>query len=132
MRNCLTSIPRRALRDAYDRITNDGDNVRAAIRRIIMGIQNMPRDAFLRWKDYMMECRNGKLLNMIKANRLKDAMKNIPNRTLKDGFDRVTGDSNKIAGALRRIMLLYLRKPKESFDRWRNYLLGVNRKEILD
>mmetsp|Transcript_26269 Transcript_26269/g.4531 ORF Transcript_26269/g.4531 Transcript_26269/m.4531 type:complete len:81 (+) Transcript_26269:910-1152(+) len=80
----------------------------------------------------MVECRNGKLLNIIKANRLRDAMIHIPSRTLRDGFDRVTGDSNKVAGALRRVMLLYMRKPKESFDRWRNYVAEVNTKGILD
>mmetsp|Transcript_26269 Transcript_26269/g.4529 ORF Transcript_26269/g.4529 Transcript_26269/m.4529 type:complete len:169 (+) Transcript_26269:388-894(+) len=46
LRNCLSSVPRRVLRDAYDRTLNNGDNVKAAIRRIAIGIQNMPRDAF--------------------------------------------------------------------------------------
>jgi len=43
-------------------------------------------------------------LNAIKARELKDKLESIPSRTLKDGFDRIVGDGNKMKGVIKRML----------------------------
>ena len=50
LRNALSSIPRRTLREAMNQINDQDNHVKRAIRILVLNIQNGPKNAFTDWK----------------------------------------------------------------------------------
>jgi hypothetical protein len=46
----LLNIPRRVIKDAYERITTNDKSVSSALRRLAIEIQRKPKAAFDKWK----------------------------------------------------------------------------------
>jgi len=44
------------------------------------------------------------LLNAIKARELKECLERIPNRIVKDAYERINGDGNKLKGVIKRML----------------------------
>jgi len=51
---------------------------------------------------------------------------------LKDGYDRIIGDGNKLAGVIKRILGIYARKPRDAFNKWKDWLNNIKNKGLLD
>jgi hypothetical protein len=64
-------------------------------------------------------------LNIDRAHKLNKTLNNIPRRTLKDAHDRIIGDGNKAAGAIRRMVNMYRQKPRDAFNLWKKYVNDV-------
>lgn len=90
------------------------------------------KSAWWRWKDFVDNVRAGKILNAKNAERLAAILANVPRRRVKDAYDRIIGDGNKLAGVVRRLLLQAQKKPKEAFDKWAKYVDDVNKKKLLD
>jgi hypothetical protein len=46
----LLSIPKRTIKDAYERIIGDGSKLAGVMRRLTIEAQRRPKDAFQKWK----------------------------------------------------------------------------------
>eukprot|EP00360_Condylostoma_magnum_P001327 CAMPEP_0168316314 /NCGR_PEP_ID=MMETSP0210-20121227/15183_1 /TAXON_ID=40633 /ORGANISM="Condylostoma magnum, Strain COL2" /LENGTH=67 /DNA_ID=CAMNT_0008296479 /DNA_START=1 /DNA_END=200 /DNA_ORIENTATION=- len=63
-----------------------------------------PKESFDRWRNYVTGVNTKGILDQARAQRLNNCLNRIPNRTLKDGFNRVVGDGDKVSGAIRRLL----------------------------
>ena len=55
----------------------------------------------------MESLRKGEILDSMKAEKLKNALRKIPIRTLRDSYQRILGNGNKTAGALKNLFRVY-------------------------
>jgi hypothetical protein len=132
LKNALGNIPKRTLKDATERIIGNADKVKGVLRRLQLDLLHKCKDAFIRWKDFKQNCDKKLILDSLKTQKLKLSLSLVPKRTLRDALDRVVGDSDKVAGTLRRLQLHYNRKPKEAFDKWKDYLNEAKKKNLLN
>jgi hypothetical protein len=63
---------------------------------------------------------------------LNEHLHKIPQRTLRNGFNKVIGEGDNVKGAIRRMLIAYQKKPKDAFDQWKRYLEMVKNKQLLD
>ena len=89
LKNSLQRIPRRVVRDAYDRILGDGKVVAGAMRRLALQIQKRKQAAFLLWKS---KAQVSKHSSLSKGNKLKNLLHKAANRTLRSAFTKILGD----------------------------------------
>ena len=61
-----------------------GDKVKGLLKNLENSIKNLPRDALNLWKKFNEDIKKGILLDNIRAQKLKYAMRRIPDRTMKD------------------------------------------------
>lgn len=132
LQESLYKIPQRTLRDAYQRIIGDGNKVQGAIRRILLAANRRPHDAFAKWRNYINDIKNKTLLDAIKARGLREALSKIPQRRLKDAYDRVVGGGDKVAGAMRRFVLSANRIPRDALYRWQRYVDACKNGDLLN
>ncbi|CAG9311042.1 unnamed protein product [Blepharisma stoltei] len=132
LKNALRNIPKRTMKDAADRVKGEGDKVKGAIRGAIMALKKKPRDAMQKWKDFVEDCKKRKTLDALNAKKLQTALEKLPQRTLRDAHNRIVGEGNKVAGALRRLEINLKKKPKQAFDKWKDYLRAVKEKKLMD
>ena len=64
-------------------------------------IQKLPRGAINQWKKYVEGIKAGKILENLKAQKLKILLQILPIRTMKDAKQRILGGGDKIKGAIR-------------------------------
>jgi hypothetical protein len=122
LKDCLEKIPSRVLRDGYERINGDGSKLTGAIKRLVHASERMPRDALKKWRDYLAIARSQGLLNALKARELKECLEQIPNRVIKDAYERIVGDGSKVTGVIKRLLHAAHRKPREALKRWRDWV----------
>jgi hypothetical protein len=115
----LEKIPSRVLRDAYERINGDGNKLKGIMKRMIKQYEKRAHDAFRKWKQWLVDSKSRGLLNAIKARELKDKLESIPSRTLKDGFDRIVGDGDKLKGVIKRMLKQYEKRAFDAFRKWK-------------
>ena len=53
-------------------------------------------------------------------------------KTLKDGFERITGDGNKIKGVIRSILANFRKRPKQALEKWKKFIENCRKKNFLD
>jgi hypothetical protein len=86
-------------------VLGDGNKVAGAMRRFILSAQKIPGDCINKWRQYVQMCKNGDIMNAMKARRLREIMNSIPRKTLKDTFSSVTADSkDKVIGAIKKFV----------------------------
>jgi hypothetical protein len=130
LRNALSRIPRRTLNDSMERIIG-GDKVRGALQKMIHRVEKMPKEAYDRWWNFVLNCRNKGLHDEIRAQKLKNALSRIPRRALNDSIERIIG-GDKVRGALQKMIHRVEKMPKEAYDRWWNFVLNCRNKSLLD
>jgi hypothetical protein len=74
----LHKIPQRTLRNGFNKVIGEGDNVKGAIRRMLIAYQKKPRDAFNLWKQWLNDVKQKKLLDTIKVKQLRECLSKIP------------------------------------------------------
>ena len=132
LNNVLRGIPRRTIKDAYERVIGGGNKMAGIMRRLTIEAQKKPKQAFNRWQKYVDQTKQKQLLNNANANRLNNVLRGIPRRTVKDAYERVLGSGNKMAGIMRRLTIEAQKKPKQAFNRWQKYIDQTKQKQLLD
>ena len=131
MKNALKKPTKKAIRSARDRTTPDlvgVQKLKAFAQRLI----RRPRDALNLWKDYVKNVKQGALLDNIKARQLEKMLKNIPLRTSKDAVNRIVGEGDKVAGALRSLESKIKQIPRQALSLWKKYNQDAKTGKILD
>ena len=116
LKNSLERLTRRSLRDTAQRISGDGDIIKARLRGVIKKLNDLPKDALKTWKAYVLSCHNKKLLDNLRSQKLFLALFKIPKSTLRGVCERLLGEGNLVKGAIRRIQLSIQKKPKAAFE----------------
>jgi hypothetical protein len=83
---------------------------------LILAYQKKPRDAFTLWKQWLNDVKQKKLLDTIKVKQLNEHLHKIPQRTLRNGFNKVIGEGDNVKGAIRRMLIAYQKKPRDAFN----------------
>ena len=104
LKNSLTKIPVRNLRNIFERIIGDGDSIKGAIRRILIAFKFLTRNAFDTWSQFNISCSKKQLFDNCRSQKLRIAFQNIPRRVAKDAYSRIIGDGNKVKGAVKCIV----------------------------
>ena len=128
----LTKIPKRTMRMTYSRVQGQGNLLGGVFKNLETAIKNMPRIALSKWKDWMTAVKSGKILEAIKAEKLKNALRRIPNRVLKDGLQRIIGNGNKVAGAIKGVFRVYRNMMVKGLSVWRGYIENCRKKRFMD
>jgi hypothetical protein len=61
------------------------------------------------------------ILDRVKAQQLQETLLRIPRRTVKDCYERIIGDGNKLADALRRLEHELQKKNRDAFNMWKTF-----------
>ena len=128
----LTNVPRRTLRDAYQRIIGEGDKVKGALKNIVNAFAKLTKRSIEKWKQYIHLCKSKTILDNLRSEKLKSTLSKIHLRTLKDCQERIVGEGSKVKGALRRILLAGQKKPKCAFENWKKFVASCKNNSILD
>ena len=72
------------------------------------------------------------MLDTIKAEKLKEKLRKIPTRVLRDTFQRTLGDGNKIVGALKNLFRVYQNLLKNGYSQWKSYVKDCRSQKLLD
>ena len=135
LQNCLMNIPRRALRESYERVKGiifASPAVKKCIQRLDQLLKRKPKQAFEKWRNFANAVKNNLILNNLKSQRLSICLNKVPRRVLRDAVQRIIGDGSKVKGAIKQIYNTLLRKPKTAYDRWKNYVVAINKKQLFD
>ena len=84
------------------------------MKLFIKAVEKRPREALSLWKEFVKNINAGKLLDGVRAHKLNNLLKYIPNRVVKDAHQRVIGQGNKVVGALRSLENQLRKIPKNS------------------
>ena len=132
LKNSLTKIPVRTLRNLFERVIGDGDIVKGAIRRVLIAFKNITRNAFDNWNQFNIACSKKQLFDNFRSQKLKISLQNIPRRVIKDAYERIIGDGNKVKGALKSIVSRILKMPYTAIKKWRTFVNSCKSKGLLD
>jgi hypothetical protein len=53
---------------------------------------------------------------------LKECLEKIPNRIVKDGYERIVGDGSKLKGVIKRMLKQYEKRGYDAFKKWKKYI----------
>ncbi|OMJ93792.1 hypothetical protein SteCoe_3113 [Stentor coeruleus] len=132
LQNVFDRIPRRVTKDAVERMIGEGNKIKGALKSIVNSLRKATKTAFVKWSDYIKDVKAKKLFDNIISQKLKIALSKIPNRALRDGFERIIGDGNKIKGAVNSILHNLKRRPRNALELWKKFNDACKNKNILD
>ncbi|OMJ81595.1 hypothetical protein SteCoe_17904 [Stentor coeruleus] len=132
VKETMSKVARRTVRDTFLRIVGEGDKVRGCMKQIIRGIMKMPKVAIEKWRIYAKECKSNIFFSLMKSQKLKNALARVPYRVIRSGFERIVGSGNRATGALKRIFMALEKKAKLSFIDWRNMIHEHKKKNLTD
>ena len=121
----LENVPRRTMRGSFERIIGDGSRVKGALRRLELTASKIRDSAFLIWKDFIVTRRQQMSLKDLRAQQLKNNMKALPARILRDAILRMLGDGTKVTGCLRRLAIIIKNQQKESLLKWHQKIISL-------
>ena len=75
----------------FKRLIGDGNLISGMLKMLESKAKNLPRQALRIWTLYVTEIAKGKILEQVKAQTLKNNLKFLSIRILKDSFERVLG-----------------------------------------
>ena len=128
----MSKIPLRNLREAQNNIVLYKNKVGGALKDLDQLVKKMQRNAFSNWDRYVQSVKQGQLLDNIRANKLEKKLKNIPLRTSKDTVNRIVGEGDKIAGALKALESKIKNIPRQALSLWKKYNQDAKTGKILD
>jgi hypothetical protein len=132
LRNALNRVPNRTMKDAFNRVIGDGSKVKGIMKRVCLNMFRRPKSAIQKWIKYSDAIDNKKLLDNTRSERLRNAMKGLPRRKLKDAFQRIHGEGNKVKGAIKTLIAGLLKKPQNALRKLRDNVNLCKNKQILD
>jgi hypothetical protein len=124
LRTALENVPKRTMRDAFERVIGDGSRVKAALRRLEISALKVRDSAYFVWRDFMMMQRKQESLRNLRAWQLKNNMTALSVRTIRDALLRMLGDGTKVLGCLRRLAIIIKNQQKETFLHWRQKIIN--------
>ena len=95
-------------------------------------MKNIPRDGLRRWKDYVNRIKAGQMFDGLRAQKLKQSLKNICTRTLKGSHMSVVLYEKKAKNAIQTLDNYVNQRRKDAFKLWDRYVSKVQRGELLD
>lgn len=128
----FTKISTRVLRSCLLLIMGEGNKIKGAFYIYISALLRRPKNAFDKWKFFIYECQQRKLINNLKLYKLKSYFSKICARKLRDATQRIIGGGNKIKGAIQNIVSGLKNIPTMALLRWSKYTSEVKEKRLLD
>jgi hypothetical protein len=117
LKEMLEKIPSRTIRDGFERVVGDGSKLKGVIKRMLKQYEKRAFDAFKKWKQWLADSKSRGLLNAIKARELKEKLERIPSRTIRDGFERIVGDGNKLKVFMKKMAKQCEKKGHDAFKK---------------
>ena len=121
LKQCLEKIPQRALREGFNKVIPATERLKHLLAKLCDNIMKKPKEAIDIWKDYVTKCKEGKLLDAVRAQKLKNHFVYVSLRSLKVSFETVIKDSRSAKNAgLRRLAIIYFKRPTDAFSKWKS------------
>ena len=128
----LSRLHLRTLKDSHERIVGEGSKVRGALRRLVLAGQKLPKQSFETWKKFVHLCKTNQVFDLVKSHKLLIAMSRIALGTLRDANLRITGEGDKVKGALRRIVIQLNKNTRVAYNSWRDFVLQVRNHTVFE
>ena len=132
LQNLIAKIPNRTMKDAEQRIVGHGDKIAGILRNLDNKVKQVPRNALQNLKKHADDVNKGRILDNLRAHKLKNSMRRIPNRTMKDAQDRVLGQGDKVRGMLKNLDNHFKKIPRDALRNWKNFNEKAKTGDILD
>ncbi|OMJ89287.1 hypothetical protein SteCoe_8584 [Stentor coeruleus] len=121
----------RKVRDTFKRIIGNGNAIKGAIQSVMAKIIKRPKGALKAWSKYVLDSKEKVLLTNCKSEKLRNALGRIPRRVLRNCFQRIVGNRNACAGALRTIFIALSKKKSLAFRRYKEFNDFCKKKLLL-
>ena len=132
LKTCLDKIPRRTVRDAFQRIVGDGDKVKGAIKQMCTSILKKPKFAFAKWAKFTQDVKKKTFFDALRSSQLKERLYNITRRTISRVSQIIQGDGDKVKGALKCIVSGLKNVPRKSLRSWVHKVEDIKHKNLFD
>ena len=132
LRNALLGLPRRTVKDSFERIQGDGNKVKGALKSILNAYKRKPKEAYTLWKNFVENCKHKGLFDNLRSQKLKQCLDRIPRRIMRDSLQRILGDGSKVKGAIKNILSSVMRRPRDAINKWKQYMADLKSKKIFD
>ena len=132
LKAALSRVDSRPLRDALCRVLGGGDKIAGRIEVLCLGLKKMPKVALMKWKEFVLDVKNKKMLDNIRTLKLKSSMEKILLRTCRTFTECVLDNGSKTNAALRRLFINARKLVKLSFARWTHFLIATKNKTLMN
>ena len=92
----------------------------------------LAKDAIRKWQQHVEQVKRGQILDALRAQKLKEHLLKIPSRSIREGFSVICPGENRFIPVLRRVFEFFKERPKEALKNWRDYVVAVKEKAVLD
>ena len=99
-----------------------GDKITGALKTLENKIKNIPRQALKQWKDHNDKVKSGKILNNLRAQKLKNSLARLTLRTLRGSHNSVVLFHSSIGKVLDRMDNFVKKRKKDAFSRWEKFV----------
>ena len=132
LKNSLQNLTRRILRTSVQRMIGEGDNIKGAIKRIILSLNKKSKIALDAWKTYLHSCKTKNLFDNYRSEKLKNSLRNLTTRSIKNVLQRVTGEGSRAKGMLMLLSMKSQKVPRSALKCWKEYLFSIREGELMD
>mmetsp|Transcript_34163 Transcript_34163/g.59690 ORF Transcript_34163/g.59690 Transcript_34163/m.59690 type:complete len:1503 (+) Transcript_34163:18-4526(+) len=115
LRNCLNRLPRKTLRNAFSRVTDNDKKLERTITSLEKVVKKVPLQAVNIW--FRMATLKAHE-EQEKAQNFVNKLSSVPLRTLRNANDHILGNGDRCKGALRRLLTMSEKKPIKYFFKW--------------
>ena len=84
LKTTLGQISVRTTKSVFTKLIGQGNAIAGKIRQLESRLKQIPRAALQNWRNYLQKCRDGNMLDRMRAQMLQNSLGKIPLRTLKD------------------------------------------------
>ena len=96
LKNHLEKVTQRMMRSAFNQTIPKTELAKSILSRIYRFYLETPKDALKIWRKYVEKCKEGNLLDALRAQKLKYHLSRIPIKSLKDTYGIITRDRRSV------------------------------------
>ena len=125
----------RTLREVSERLKG-GIFIPANLRGYLINLCNIrkkrPKQAFECWKKFLYEVDKIFLLEQLRSTKLQLMLTKMSTRIIRESLMRLLGGGNKFKGIFFIYISAIVRRPKNAFDRWKDFITKANQKKLMN
>ena len=107
------------------------NRLKSSFRNLNIFLNRKFKTNFGKWHKAAEMRKKLKIVQYLKSQKLQLALLKITNKVQKDALQRVIGQGDKAKGALLKLIKRAKSKPKPAFNRWKDFLRDITKKDLL-
>lgn len=133
VKSALFSITKRTLSSVFKNFDKHKLIVaKKCLKDMIRAFTSKPKAALSKWVEYVKNCKEKKILDMIRYHKLLRSLTSITLKTTRDSYQRIIGGGDKVKGKIESLFDSIAKLPRIGFNKWKNFVAEVKTKGLLD